>query len=105
MHFFKPEAQFKFSTVNIKIAELKYVLLNGMSPALGRTAAMLQATFMNHVAVGIGGHPSVAALAIWNNLLPLIETLPRSQAQAVQAIGGMLIGENDRISILRLIWR
>ena len=103
MHFFKPEAQFKFSTVNIKIAELKYVLLNGMSPALGRTAAMLQATFMNHVAVGIGGHPSVAALAIWNNLLPLIETLPRSQAQAVQAIGGMLIGENDRISILRLM--
>lgn len=103
MHFFKPEAQFKFSPANIKIAELKYVLLNGMGPALGHTAAMLQPTFLNHVAVGIGGNASVAALAIWYNLLPLIGTLPKSQAQAVQAIGGMLTGENDRISILRLM--
>ena len=102
MHFFKTESQFKFSPANIKIAELKNILLNGMGPALGRAASMLQANFLNHVAVGIGGTASVAALAIWNNLLSLIETLPKSQAQAIQQISGMLIGESDRTSILRL---
>ena len=103
MHFFKTESQFKFSPANIKIAELKNILLNGMSPAMGRAASMLQANFLNHVAVGIGGNASVAALAIWNNLLSLIETLPKSQAQAMQQISGMLIGESDRTSILRLL--
>ena len=53
--------------------------------------------------MSIGGGAGVAAVAIFNNIFSMIETFPKSQATAIQMIGGILIGEEDKKSISKLI--
>lgn len=102
LHFFNPNANFKFSVKDIKFSYLKEMLLIGSPGALGRGASMLQSGFLNHVALNIGGGAGVAAVAIFNNIFSMIETFPKAQATAAQIISGIFIGEKDKKSILRL---
>ena len=103
LHFFKPTANFKFSFAHMQFSNLREMLLIGSPSALGRGASMLQSDFLNHVALSIGGGAGVAAVAIFNNIFSMIETFPKSQATAIQMIGGILIGEEDKKSISKLI--
>ena len=103
LHFFKPTANFKFNPAYIKISNLREMLLIGSPSALGRGASMLQSDFLNHVALSIGGGAGVAAFAIFNNIFSMIETFPKAQATAMQVIAGILIGEEDKKSISKLI--
>lgn len=103
LHFRKPEANFKFSFANIKISDLSKMLLNGSPILLGRGASMLQSGLLNHVALGAGGAAGVAAVAIWNNILSLVEAVPKSIASSTQLISGIFVGEKDKNSILKLI--
>ena len=103
LHFFKPTANFKFSFAHMQFSNLREMLLIGSPSALGRGASMLQSDFLNHVALSIGGGAGVAAVAIFNNIFSMIETFPKSQATAMQIIAGILIGEEDKKSISKLI--
>ncbi len=103
LHFFKPTANFKFSPAYIRISNLKDMLLIGSPSALGRGASMLQSGFLNHIALSVGGGAGVAAVAIFNNIFSMIETFPKSLSLSMQIISGILIGEEDKKSISRLI--
>ncbi len=103
LHFRNPNATFKFSFANIKISDLSKMILNGAPIALGRGASMLQSGFLNYVVLGAGGAAGVAALAIWNNVFQFVESIPKSVSSTTQMIAGILIGEEDKKSIFRLI--
>lgn len=102
LHFFKPTANFKFTPAFMQFSKLKEMLLIGSPTALGRGASMLQAGFLNYIALGVSGGAGVAAVAIFNNIFSMVETFPKAQAAAAQMIAGILFGEEDKKSISRL---
>ena len=102
LHFFKPDANFKFTPAFMQFSKLKEMLLIGSPIALGRGASMLQAGFLNYVALSIGGGNGVAAVAIFHNIFSMIEAVPKALSSAAQMIAGILIGEEDKKSISRL---
>ena len=103
LHFRNPNATFKFSFKSINISELGKMILNGAPIALGRGASMLQSGFLNYIVLDAGGAAGVAALAIWNNVFQFVESIPKSVSSTTQMIAGILIGEEDKKSIFRLI--
>ena len=103
LHFFKPTANFKFTPAFMQFSKLKEMLFIGSPSALGRGASMLQAGFLNYIALSFGGGAGVAAVAIFNNIFSMIESVPKALSSAIQIISAILIGEEDKKSILRLV--
>ncbi len=103
LHFRKPDSTFKFSFADIKISDLRGMFLNGSPILLGRGASMLQSGLLNYVALGAGGSAGVAAVAIFNNIFSMVEAFPKAIASTNQMIAGILVGEKDKNSILRLV--
>ncbi|MBQ7705594.1 MAG: ATP-binding protein [Selenomonadaceae bacterium] len=103
LHFRNPNATFKFSVADIKISDLGEIFLNGLPIALGRGASMLQSGFLNYIALNSGGAAGVAAVAIFNNIFSMVESVPKAIASTAQIISGIFIGEKDKKAILRLL--
>lgn len=103
LHFFKPESCIKYSFANIKISNLSDLMLIGSPVVLGRASSMLQSGFLNYLAVGLAGSSGVAAVAILTNFILMFESFPKAIGSSVQMIGGILIGEEDKKSILQLV--
>ncbi|MBE8952640.1 MAG: ATP-binding protein [Quinella sp. 1Q7] len=102
-HFFKPEASFKFLP---KVASLKYLkdtVLIGLPASLGLGSAVLRVGFFTRMAVAVAGGSGVAAYAAVENFLGLLTTIPKALGSSTQMIGGILINEHDRQSVLNLI--
>ena len=102
-HFFKPKASFKFLP---KVASLKYLkdtVLIGLPASLGLGSAVLRVGFFTRMAVAVAGGSGVAAYAAVENFLGLLTTIPKAFGAATQMIGGILIHEHDRQSVLNLI--
>ena len=53
--------------------------------------------------MSVGGGEGVAAVAIFNNIFLMIYSIPKALSLAVQMIAGILFGEEDKKSILRLM--
>ena len=102
-HFFKPKASFKFLP---KVASLKYLkdtVLIGLPASLGLGSAVLRVGFFTRMAVAVAGGSGVAAYAAVENFLGLLTTIPKALGSSTQMIGGILINEHDRQSVLNLI--
>ncbi len=82
---------------------LREMLLIGFPIILGRISSTLQSGFFNRMAVALANGVGVAAYAVIGNFAGLLEIIPKSLGSATQMISGILIGEQDRNSILRLV--
>lgn len=103
LHFLKPEANFAYAPKEMSLKFLREMLLIGFPIILGRAASILQTGFFNRMAVSLAGGVGMAAFAVLGNFSGLLEIIPKSLGSATQMISGILIGEQDRNSILRLV--
>ncbi len=103
MHFLKPEANFAYMPKEISLKFLGEMLLIGLPIIFGRAAAILQKGFFNRMAIFLAGGVGMAVYAVIGNFASLLYVIPKSFGSATQMISGILIGEQDRNSILRLI--
>ena len=103
LHFFKPNASFKFMREAVNINFLREMLLMGLPVSFGLGAATLKVGLFTRTAVALGGGEGVAAYTAVENLYGLLGTITRAVGSTIQMIGGILINEHDRHSILIFI--
>ncbi|MBE8952641.1 MAG: ATP-binding protein [Quinella sp. 1Q7] len=103
MHFRKPEASFKLLPKNFSIKHLPQIFLNGSTEILRRVSSLLRVSFLTRTVVALGGGVGIAAYSAVINFLEMAEIFPKALGSSTQMIGGILIGEQDRHSILHLM--
>ena len=103
LHFFKANSNFTFLPEAVRIKNLRKMILAGSPIILGRAASTLCIIILTRIALTLTSGSGVAALtAVWNFLV-FLETIPIALSLTVQMIIGVLIGEQDKNSILRLM--
>ncbi len=103
MHFFKPEASFKFIPEVASLKYLRKMILTRLPSSLGMGATVLKVGFFTRMAVAVAGGTGIAAYAAVVNFLGLLRTIPRALGASTRMIGGILIHEHDRNSVLHLM--
>lgn len=103
LHFLKPTANFAYAFKEISLKFLREMILIGCPIILGRASSILRTGFFNRLAVFLEGGLGIAVYAVIGNFFGLLDMIPKSLSSATQMISGILIGEKDRNSLLRLI--
>lgn len=103
LHFFKPNAGIKFLREVVSLSYLKQMLLIGLPVSFGLSATTLRIGLFTRTAVALAGGEGVAAYTTIENIFGLLTTIPRAIGSTIQMIGGILINEHDRHSILIFI--
>ena len=103
LHFVKPNSNFTFLPEAVRLKNLREMILTGSPMILGRGASVLCITILTRMALELTGGAGVAALtAVWSFLF-FIERVPIALSSTTQMIVGILLGEQDKNSILRLM--
>ncbi len=103
LHFLKANSNFKFLPEAVSLKYFQQVILIGLPVILGRGTAVLRLAFFTRMSVALAGGVGVAAYAAIENFSGLLEIIPKALGSSTQMIGGILIGEQDKNSILRLM--
>ncbi|MBR3051544.1 MAG: ATP-binding protein, partial [Selenomonadaceae bacterium] len=103
LHFLKANSNFKFLPEAVSLKNLREMILIGLPVILGRGTAVLRLAFFTRMAVALAGGVGVAAYAAIENFSGLLEIIPKALGSSTQMIGGILIGKQDKNSILRLL--
>ena len=103
MHFFKPEASFVLLPKTLSIKHLPQIFLNGSTEILRRGSSLLRVTFLTRTVVSLGGGVGIAAYSAVINFFGVLEIFPKALGSSTRMISGILIGEQDRNSILHLM--
>ena len=103
VHFFKLDSNFTFLPEAASLKNLRQIILIGLPVILGRGTAVLRTAFFTRMSVALAGGVGVAAYATIENFSGLLEIIPKALGSSTQMIGGILISEQDRNSILRLM--
>lgn len=103
LHFVKPNTNFFYAIREMNFKFFREMIFIGFPIILGRISSTLQSGFFNRMAVALAGGVGVAAYAVIGNFSGLLEIIPKSLGSSTQMISGILIGEQDRNSILRLV--
>ena len=103
LHFFKPNASFKFLPKAVSIKYLRETILIGLPSSLDRASSLFRVTFLARTALALSGGVGVAAFAAVENFSGLLKTIIKSVGSSTRMIGGILISEHDRLSVLHLI--
>jgi len=103
LHFLKPDSNFIFLPEALSIKNLRQIILIGLPVILGRGSSVLRIAFLTRMSIALAGGSGVATYAVLENFSGLLEIVPKALGSSTQMIGGILIGEQDRNSILRLM--
>lgn len=103
LHFFKENANFTFLPESIRIKNLHEMILAGAPMLLGRGSAVLAVSVLTRISLTVAGSPGVAACAVVWNFMTFLEILPVSLSSSTQMISGILLGEQDKTALSRLI--
>lgn len=103
LHFFKPNASFAYLPESMQLKNFCGMILAGLPVILGRGLSVLCVGILTRVALTYAGGTGVAAFAAVFNFLALLEIIPKALSSATQMIMGILIGEQDKHSMLRLM--
>ena len=103
LHFLKSNSNFTFLPEVLSIKYFREIILIGLPVILGRGTAVLRLAFLTRMSVALAGGSGVAAYAAIENFSGLLEIIPKALGGATQMISGILIGEYDKNSILRLM--
>ena len=103
LHFFKANANFSYLPKAMQIKNFYGMTLAGLPVILGRGLSVLCVTILTRLALMYASGTGVAAFASSFNFLMLLEIIPKALSSATQMITGILIGEQDKNSILRLM--
>lgn len=103
LHFFKANSNFKFLPEVVSLKHFRQMILIGLPVILGRGTAVLRLEFFTRMSVALASGVGVAAYAAIENFSGLLEIIPKAFGASTQMIGGILIGERDKNSILRLM--
>ncbi len=103
LHFVKPNSNFIFLPEAVRLKNLREMILTGSPMILGRGASTLCITILTRIALALAGGAGVAALtAVWVFMF-FMERVPIALSATTQMIVGILLGEQDKNSILRLM--
>ena len=102
LHFFKSTASFKFLPEAVSMKNLRQMILIGLPESFGRGSAVLRTAFLTRTSISLAGGVGVAAFAAVENFSEFLSTFPKALGSSIQMIAGILIGEQDRNSILHL---
>ena len=102
LHFLKPEASFAYMH-NFDIDILGNMTLNGSPAFIGRILSVMRVAFLTRLALTLAAGPGIAAYTIVTNFAGILETVPKALGSSVQMIGSILIGEQDRHSVQRMM--
>ena len=103
LHFFKPNSNFFFALEALSLKHFREMILIGLPVILGRGTAVLRLAFFIRMSVALAWGVGVAAYAAIENFAGLLEIIPKALGAATQMIGGILIGEQGKHSMLRLM--
>ena len=103
LHFVKPNASFTFLPEAMRIKNLREMILSGMTMILGRGSSVLCVSILTRISLALAGSSGVAAFAAVWNFMAFIEMIPKALGASTQMISGILIGEQDKPSLVRLI--
>ena len=103
LHFLKAEASFNFLPEAARIKNLREMILTGNPMILGRGSSVLCVSILTRMSLTTAGDAGVAAFAAFWNFMMFLEMVPIALSSAAQMIFGILIGEHDKTSMLRLI--
>ena len=103
LHFFKSTASFKFLPEAVSTKNLRQMILIGLPEIFGRGSLVLKTAFLTRTSISLAGGVGVAAFAAIENFSDFLSTFPKALGSSMQMIAGILIGEQDRNSILLLM--
>ena len=103
LHFFKPNSNFFFALEALSLKHFREMILIGLPVILGRGTAVLRLAFFTRMSVTLAWGVGVAAYAAIENFAGLLEIIPKALGASTQMIMGILIGEQDKYSMLRLM--
>lgn len=103
LHFFKADSNFALVPENICVKDFPQVISNGFVMVTGRGSSFLRTAFFTNMSVMLAGGVGVATYTVMENFSTFLEIIPKTLGASAQIIAGILIGEQDRNSILRLI--
>ena len=103
LHFLKANSNFKFLSEAVSLKHFRQMILIGLPVIFGRGTAVLRLEFFTRMSVALASGVGVAAYAAIENFSGLLEIIPKAFGSSTQMIGGILIGERDKNSILRLM--
>ena len=102
LHFFKPEASFAY-THNFDIDFFGKMMLNGSPVFIGRILSTLRVAFLIRLALTLAAGSGIAAYTIVTNFAGILETIPKALGSSAQIIGSILVGEQDKHSVRRMM--
>lgn len=103
LHFLKSDSNFTFLPEAVSLKHFRQIVLIGLPVILGRGSSVLRIAFLTRMSIALAGGSGVAAYAVLENFSGLLEIVPKALGSSTQMIGGILIGEQDKNSILRLM--
>ena len=103
LHFFKPNANFVYLPESMQVKNVGGMILAGLPVILGRGLSVLCVGILTRVALTCAGGTGVAVFTAVFNFFCMLEIVPKALSSATQMIIGILIGERDKHSMLKLM--
>ena len=103
MHFRKKNIVLKFSFKNIRWSESAGIVSSGLPAGICRIGNTLRSTFMNHMLAVAASAAAIAAYSVHRQADSFLNPLTIGMADTVAMIAGVLVGEENRPAIKRLL--
>ena len=103
LHFRRKENILRFSFRSLPWGTSGHILSKGIPIGICRIGHILRTTFMNHLLAIIASAAAIAAYSVHREADNIFRCITISMAETVAMIAGILVGEEDRPRIKRLL--
>ena len=103
LHFRKKEIILRYSFKNIRWSELKDIIVQGIPVGVFRVGFTLRTAFMNRLLALVASSSAIAAYSVYQQADDILCSLTIGMADTVAVMAGILMGEEDRPRMKRLL--
>ncbi|SFG45412.1 MATE family efflux transporter [Oribacterium sp. WCC10] len=104
LHFRKKEAILRYSFKYIRLSELKGIVSQGIPVGVFRIGFTLRTAFMNRLLALVASSSAIAAYSVYQQADDILCSLTIGMADTVAIMAGILMGEEDRPRMKRLLF-
>ena len=104
LHFRKKNIVLKLSTKRLPLKELPGIILQGIPMGICRISFTVRVAFMNRILASVATASAIAAYSVYQQADDILCCLTIGMADTVAVLAGILMGEEDRPKMKRLLF-
>ena len=104
LHFRKKNIVLKLSVKSLPWKEFPEIIAQGMPMGICRISYTVRVAFMNRILASVATASAIAAYSVYQQADDILRSLTIGMADTVAALAGILMGEEDRPKMKRLLY-